>query len=573
MREHKVLLGFISLCVLVVGCVFLYDYTNVFDIFIKDNQGVENFVEYVEPENLQYTDEKYFAFNKKTKEILDYDIKGGLDVVIPKKINGVKVLRIGDISFMNKGIESVIIPEGVKEIGFQAFFDNNLKEIHIPKSVKEIGFKAFESNKIKKIDLSNNKLYLDGSVFNNNNIQEVIYNEKIELNEWYTFNFEGNELTVENIKNYPSDKIDMFESIFLFEYNDEIIETEEYIFNKTRREIMAYLGNETDIVIPSTIDSIYVEVIGHYSFDEKNIEKITLPNTIKSIGASAFSKNNIEDLVLPNNIKYIWGSAFSNNNINRLVIPKTVKIISGDVFLQNNIEELVIEDVEGNIFSWSTGAFLNNNLINDNIHIANEDVFKENWKLIFGYEYSDDVVISNDFIFNKSKNLIIKYIGEDKKNLIVPSYIEGVEVKIIGVSAFVGKKFENVIIEENIRVIAKNAFNSCGIVTLELPNSIFTVYEGSFENNKLEYLELQNNEANYRGHVFKNNELKSIKIPSSIKFVEYEIESILEGFMLGTFFGNTNIKEVIIDGDDKDIFDEDWDNMFQVGVDIDVVKQ
>ncbi len=575
MRENKVLIGFISLCVLVVGCIFLYDYTNIFDVFIKDDEvfedyvGPEIFEEYVEPENLQYTDEKYFAFDKKTNQILDYDTKGGLDVVIPKKIKGVKVLRIGNYSFMDKGLESVIIPEEVKEVGAYAFMNNNLKEIHIPESVKSIGFRAFESNKITRVNLLNNKLTLEGFVFNINNIQEVIYNDKIES---MSVNFFGNKLTVQNIKNYPSDKADDFMYIFYLDYNDEIIKTDEYIFNKTKREIQAYLGNETDVRIPIIIDNTVVERIGPYSFNGKNIEKVTLPNTVKLIDYFAFSNNNIENLVLPSNTETIRAEAFLNNNIKSVVIPSNVKEVYSEAFAKNNIEKLIIEANDIDFKYDSRNIFTNNNLIPENIHIANEEAFKYYWGEMFGYSYGSDVVISNDFIFDKGYRSILKYIGEDKKELVVPSQIEDVEVKRIGESAFEGKNFETVIIEENIDTIKKNAFKNCGIKFLQLPNSIQFVYSGAFENNKLEYLELPNNESFYTGEVFKSNDLKSIKIPSSVKF-DPSRKLFNDDDIIGTFFGNTNIKEVIIIGDDKDILDEEWDIMFQVGVDINKVKQ
>ncbi len=82
--------------------------------------------EYTEESVSKYTDEKYFAFDEETQTILDYDISGGVDIVIPETINGVKVLEIGDVAFSKKGIESVVIPEGIRKIGMSAFANNNI---------------------------------------------------------------------------------------------------------------------------------------------------------------------------------------------------------------------------------------------------------------------------------------------------------------------------------------------------------------------------------------------------------------------------------------------------------------
>lgn len=61
------------------------------------------------------------------------------DVVIPSTIQDVPVTRIGNSAFNPTGdwgmthIESVIIPEGIKEIGEKAFYSQSFKSIQIPK--------------------------------------------------------------------------------------------------------------------------------------------------------------------------------------------------------------------------------------------------------------------------------------------------------------------------------------------------------------------------------------------------------------------------------------------------------
>ena len=46
------------------------------------------------------------------------------DIVIPGAVNGLSVTRIGERTFAAKALESVVIPEGVVEIGDYAFNGN-----------------------------------------------------------------------------------------------------------------------------------------------------------------------------------------------------------------------------------------------------------------------------------------------------------------------------------------------------------------------------------------------------------------------------------------------------------------
>ena len=130
------------------------------------------------------TDVKYFAYEEVEGgiSITGYSIEGGVDVVIPEKINGKTVVGISEYAFTTKGvtptgistnkieyniqplynkknnyevvpivvvlskglgITSVEIPNTVKIIGNSAFYDNKLTSVTIPSSVTSIGSSAF----------------------------------------------------------------------------------------------------------------------------------------------------------------------------------------------------------------------------------------------------------------------------------------------------------------------------------------------------------------------------------------------------------------------------------------------
>ena len=133
------------------------------------------------------TDAKYFAYEDVEGgiSITGYSIEGGLDVVIPKEIDGKTVVGISENAFTTKGvtptgistnkieyniqplyskkdnyevvplaiytpvglgITSVIIPDTVISIGNYAFYGNKLTSVTIPNSVTSIGNSAFFKN-------------------------------------------------------------------------------------------------------------------------------------------------------------------------------------------------------------------------------------------------------------------------------------------------------------------------------------------------------------------------------------------------------------------------------------------
>lgn len=99
-----------------------------------------------------------FDFDKDTGTILDYNIEGGSDVIIPSKIDGVIVKVIGDAAFRDKKLSSVKIPDSVLEIERSAFSSNNLKSVVIPASVEKIGMSAFTNNNLRKININNSNV-------------------------------------------------------------------------------------------------------------------------------------------------------------------------------------------------------------------------------------------------------------------------------------------------------------------------------------------------------------------------------------------------------------------------------
>lgn len=68
-----------------------------------------------------------------------------VSIEISRAVDGINIAKIGDEAFKNSAVQSVVIPDGIEEIGWFAFFGcASLKTIKIPSSVTSVGYGAFD---------------------------------------------------------------------------------------------------------------------------------------------------------------------------------------------------------------------------------------------------------------------------------------------------------------------------------------------------------------------------------------------------------------------------------------------
>ena len=98
------------------------------------------------PSNDQLTAKPEYEFTTEGGKVTITAYKGNsLDVTIPSTIDGMPVVAIGDEAFKDANIRSVVIPAGVKKIGWFAFSACTvLESITIPASVTSVEYGAFD---------------------------------------------------------------------------------------------------------------------------------------------------------------------------------------------------------------------------------------------------------------------------------------------------------------------------------------------------------------------------------------------------------------------------------------------
>lgn len=112
-------------------------------------------------------------------EIISCSYEDGGDIIIPDVLDGQVVMGINATVFEYKNLTGVVLPSGLKSIGFYAFYGNNLKNIVIPNGVESISYCAFAYNQIESVLFPNGLLSIADKAFYNNIIVSLELPENI----------------------------------------------------------------------------------------------------------------------------------------------------------------------------------------------------------------------------------------------------------------------------------------------------------------------------------------------------------------------------------------------------------
>ena len=374
-------------------------------------------------------------------------LKKQKNVEIPTKIDGFEVKEIASAAFKNCSvIESVIIPQGIEKIGSLAFTGcSNIKYIVVPSSVTSIGDGCFEN--------TNKGLYI---FFEHTSLSSISgYGS-------YSSNFNH----------------DLKSGQWMTSCNDYVV-TNEYLVGKKVNNtavICKYIGTNSQVTIPDTIDSLPVRGIGWYSFYKTTILKVDIPNGVENIDQYAFSGcANLADVTIPSSCKAIGTYAFSGcTSLISIKIPYGVETIDAGAFSNcSNIKYIV---VPSSVTSIGDGCFENTNkgayiffghtsLSSISGYGSYSSNFNHDLKSGQWFTSSSDYIV-NDGILYAVKNdglscTVIKAI-ERKSTIEIPDEVNGIKVTAIMENAFKEDSFVTEIgIGKNVKTIGSYAFYNC----------------------------------------------------------------------------------------------------------------
>lgn len=213
-----------------------------------------------------------------------------------------------------------------------------------------------------------------------------------------------------------------------------------------------------DVIIPAKIGGKTVDEIHSYAFNDKKLESIFIPDTIKIIGTRAFAYNNLTQLYIPSSVTTIESEAFMKNKLTNLTLDEGLNKMGARCF-QNN--SLTVASVPDSVTSLGACSYCENPIPNPS----------------FLYEKKGDEI---DY------SRVRGYIGDltefTENRFIIPSETNGVELKEISAGAFESMALSdwNVVIPNTVEKIGNSAFSFSGIGSVNLPDALKIIGSSAF---------------------------------------------------------------------------------------------
>jgi len=312
-----------------------------------------------------------------------------------KKINFPETLKVIDHGAFNGcfSLETVILPKVMKEINNYAFYAAGVKHLTLPERVSSVGIKVFAKTDIETTDIPESftlgsemftecqKLHSINLLGSHITIPERCFCDCINLTEIDITKtalikdeaFRGcQNLSVSTI---PADTLVAVSAFEESGVTDVTIEDISKISNRVFADCKSLEKLTINVVDgPTSVSSALVKgcknlqtvvftgrtknltVIEAAAFKEtKNLNTISLPDTIKTISKEAFYDSGIENIHLPDSLKQIGTMAFARSGLKDIIIPNKIKKLGEYAF--HNCEELTEVTLPESVTKIPSGIF------------------------------------------------------------------------------------------------------------------------------------------------------------------------------------------------------------------------
>lgn len=273
-----------------------------------------------------------------------------------------------------------------------------------------------------------------------------------------------------------------------------------YALTNGKVKIVKYSGEETDLVIPESIDGHPVVAIADEAFSRcDSLISVSIPNSVIDIGINPFAACfKLQQIIVPSThptLSIIDGALFSTGKEKRMIclpygskntsfsIPEGTVAIGDKAFYScSSVTTVIIPD---SVISIGNYAFMGCNSLSsitlpNSVTSIGDNPFNgcNKLKSITISPDNPNYYIDNNMLISKKDMRLICYF-EDRKvtELTIPQ-----GVKIIGDRAFYGcSKLTTVIIPDSVTSIGERAFSSCTELTsVNIPEGVKSIEEEAF---------------------------------------------------------------------------------------------
>lgn len=391
------------------------------------------------------------------------------NLIIPEDVN-----YINNYKFSNTTIESLTIPNNVKDVSETAFdncdylstlyIDSNL--VHVMFDLGITSYTKFENLGITTVQFGENVSYIAPSLFNNNNnLVNVSLSNSIKR--IYTSAFRSTSLSTIDI---PDGVKYIGEDAF-----------EDTPFSNTLPDGLVYLGK-----------NLYA-----YKGTLSEGVSITLDNDTVSISGYCFlGQSNLSEILLPDSIKILGRRCFSDTGLNTLNIPESVEEIGRGIVDDTPLYE--------NTENWENGClYIDNCLlnINNNTFSGTELILKDTTRIM-----ADDVIWLDTNLTKIITNEGLAYLG----NIYIPeSNLEEI---------FISKTVNSI---KNLFIVSNSSLN----ITVDADNPVYDSRGCNAivktDTNELIYgcnVDVIPNTIEYV-NILVNTHINQLYIPNSVKYI------------------------------------------------------
>lgn len=319
-----------------------------------------NVEEVVLPEGIETIDSDAFNFCTKlrkinfpeTLKVIGHGAFKGCffleTVILPKTMK-----KISDYAFYEAGIKQLILPENVNFVGTEVFAGTDIETTDIPENFTLNSAMFEKCQKLHSINLLGSHITIPERCFCNCiNLTEIDITKTALIKDEA---FRGcQNLSVSTI---PADTLVAVSAFEESGATDVIIEDISKVCNRVFADCKSLKKLTINVADgPTSVSSALVKgcknlqtvvftgrtknltVIEAAAFKEtKNLNTISLPDTIKTISKEAFYDSGIENIHLPENLRQIGTMAFARSGLKDIVIPNKIKKL-GDYAFYNCIE-------------------------------------------------------------------------------------------------------------------------------------------------------------------------------------------------------------------------------------------
>lgn len=461
------------------------------------------------------------------------------------------LVYIFDETFANNEITEFVAPKSFKYASKAAFKGNKIKKVKLTDSVESIGPESFMDNEISELDVANKVRLIYGKAFVNNKLTEVNIPKSLKKQGYGSLEpiakdaFDGNPGKINPLK--PGEN-----KVLLWTPNkdnpnklpngnnyvvDPVVENNEYLpedFSFSDGKVdgfsskgeVKYKKLSADVPVPLPAkDTKGKEVTGiaEYAFDGVTpaIKKIDIPKGYKTIGQMAFNESEIEKVKLPDTIEEVDELAFFNNSNIEIKLHVSSKTIADKIGNPGNCWTAIIDEspvTPTPSDKWTTEDFKFGTMKVKVLENGVEQEVELNAVTGFSDKGLEKVKIVKDLELPKV----------DDKNKPVEAVNNG------AFSANFGeKRLDTLKIPEGYKVIGSMAFafNGCG-GDLVLPDSMEFVDSAAFFRNEFTSLTVPAKMTDISLSMMRGNKLKNVIFKGNIEsigrlaFAENQIEDI-----------------------------------------------